>query len=246
MPLHSKRSIFLCLKYPKNYQDNFLLKHSGHKELHDPHPHPPAEEPKPTRPISNSNSDRRVLRWIPKKPPAVVSATTQAESAPPPSPKPSMNLNSNLQTSPKGPRNLESPSLGSTRLPPLCSRCLGPGHSRKDCGNMVRCRTCFNYGHISVSCLSKSRSMLKFWPVSTPEGEGTTPSFINSGDQTLDASFSTLPHRPTTPIVKNPNSTAMANWACHPRPHVPEGFILEELMQRPPLHHEIYVTGCYT
>ena len=38
----------------------------------------------------------------------------------------------------------------------------------------------------------------------------------------------------------------MANWACDPHPRVPKGFVLVEPMPRPPLHHEVYVTGCYT
>lgn len=38
----------------------------------------------------------------------------------------------------------------------------------------------------------------------------------------------------------------MANFAVDPRPHVPKGFTLVEQPLRPPLRHEVYVTGCYT
>lgn len=38
----------------------------------------------------------------------------------------------------------------------------------------------------------------------------------------------------------------MANWAVDPHPFVHASFMLEDLVPRPPLHHEVYVTGCYT
>ena len=38
----------------------------------------------------------------------------------------------------------------------------------------------------------------------------------------------------------------MANWVVDPLPHVPAGFTLEDPVLRPPLRHEVCVTGCYT
>jgi hypothetical protein len=34
----------------------------------------------------------------------------------------------------------------------LCFRCLGLGHLIRDCKNPVRCKFCFNYGHLQRSC----------------------------------------------------------------------------------------------
>lgn len=206
---------------------------------------PPAEDSKPSCPKPFLNSSKRVLRWIPKISPAVKGPPAQADSVPPLSPKSVANLNLNHQGLHVRPSGSYGPSAEPLRLPPLCSRCLGPGHSTKECGNLVRCRTCYNYGHMSVSCLSKSRHTLKFRPVSIPEGEGATPSSFKSVEQLLDASVATPPPLPATPTVKNLNSSAMANWACDPRPHVPKGFTLVELLQRPPLRHEVYVTGLH-
>lgn len=42
-----------------------------------------------------------------------------------------------------------------------CSRCLGAGHRYADCPNSVRCRACFNYGHLARSCLAHSKK--KVW-----------------------------------------------------------------------------------
>lgn len=38
----------------------------------------------------------------------------------------------------------------------------------------------------------------------------------------------------------------MANFAVDPCPHVPKWFSLVEQPLRPPLHQEVFVTGCYT
>jgi hypothetical protein len=34
----------------------------------------------------------------------------------------------------------------------LCSICLSPAHSRPACNNIVRCRRCFRFGHVSEFC----------------------------------------------------------------------------------------------
>ena len=142
---------------------------------------------------------------------------------------------------------LKIPSLHLAHHLPLvarhCSRCLGPNHLRKDCTNMVRCKSCFSYGHISSVCLLKARNQQRFRPISR-EGEGTekAPIYLSSSP-TLEASVYTAP----LPTVQNPNlSPPMANWAFNPLPHVPKGFALVEPVPRPPLHHKAYVTGCYT
>ena len=55
----------------------------------------------------------------------------------------------------------------------LCRRCLGPGHSRKECTNLVRCLLCYNYGHISQSCLSKIHAKRRYRVVSCSEAGGS-------------------------------------------------------------------------
>jgi len=40
--------------------------------------------------------------------------------------------------------SISNPSLGLTG----CSRCLDTRHDRSQCANNIRCRACFNYGHV--------------------------------------------------------------------------------------------------
>jgi len=49
-----------------------------------------------------------------------------------------------------------NPSLGLTG----CSRCLDTRHDRSQCANNIRCRACFNYGHVQRICLTKARPKL--------------------------------------------------------------------------------------
>ena len=50
--------------------------------------------------------------------------------------------------------SISNPSLGLTG----CSRCLDTRHDRSQCANNIRCRACFNYGHVQRICLTKA------WP----------------------------------------------------------------------------------
>ena len=54
-----------------------------------------------------------------------------------------------------------------------CRRCLGPGHTRKECTSMVRCILCYNYGHTSLFCLSKIHAKRCYRVVSRSEVGGT-------------------------------------------------------------------------
>jgi hypothetical protein len=38
-----------------------------------------------------------------------------------------------------------------------CFRCLGWGHQRRFCRNSVCCHVCYNYGHISRSCVARKK-----------------------------------------------------------------------------------------
>jgi len=37
------------------------------------------------------------------------------------------------------------------------SRCLGVGHDRSSCVSKIRCRACYNYGHVQRKCLIRAK-----------------------------------------------------------------------------------------
>lgn len=145
---------------------------------------------------------------------------------------------------------MKSAPLGPAPSSPLkahfCFKCLGHCHLRKDCRGLVRCKSCFNYGHVSSSCLYEARNQRQYRPISHLEGKGshaTTPIYP-SPSPALGASVHTVPPSPT---VRNPKySTAMVNWAVDPVPHIPKGSEIEAPVPHPPLRHEVFMTGCYT
>jgi hypothetical protein len=47
----------------------------------------------------------------------------------------------------------------------FCSRCLMKGHWNQLCTNQIRCRSCYNYGHIAAKCLSRLRSKRFSWRI---------------------------------------------------------------------------------
>ena len=52
----------------------------------------------------------------------------------------------------------------------------------------------------------------------------------------------TFPHYNEKPSLENNDGQLPVRSS----PHVPPGFSLEDPPLRPPLHHEVFVTGCYT
>ena len=52
--------------------------------------------------------------------------------------------------------SISNPSLGLMG----CSRCLDTRHDRSQCANYIRCRACFNNGHVQRICLTKARPKL--------------------------------------------------------------------------------------
>jgi len=38
---------------------------------------------------------------------------------------------------------------------PVCARCLAPDHSRSSCTWPIKCRSCFNFGHVSAFCRAR-------------------------------------------------------------------------------------------
>jgi hypothetical protein len=121
----------------------------------------------------------------------------------------------------------DSPPLptGPASVQPIFSKCLALGHSVRDCLNQVRCRGCWNYGHIYCSCLVKNNRNRRIYRcidkliTEPPEG-------------------SLRGNRPTYPSPASPNSNPlfledidrellaaedMANYPCDPLPHLPPG-----------------------
>jgi hypothetical protein len=111
----------------------------------------------------------------------------------------------------------EGPPSGPLTSQSACSKCLGLDHFRKYCRNMVRCKFCYNYGHISISYLSKSHRSRKFRPISRVESEGSCPpSFLHQSSPPPRC----LRLLPATPI-------------CHIHSGKPQPFSHGELGLRP-------------
>lgn len=147
-----------------------------------------------------------VLRWKPKK-----KASFDAHSKM--GPKSGEIRNSNLNPPDQAPKH-----SGPAPPPPLilCSHYLGLGHNRKDCSQMVRCRACFNYEHVSSRCLSKNHDKWHFRRVSRCGGEGSSAKGINAGSAPpIEPSVSSVPPSPTTAHPENPTSTMATGLLIH-------------------------------
>ena len=96
-----------------------------------------------------------------------------------------------------------------------CSHCLGLGHTRKECSNSVRCKICFNYGHVSFRCLAKACYQRRFRPVIPLEdGKSRSLPIYLTEAASLGAS-APAPSSPTHPpaVQNHKPPTAMVNWA---------------------------------
>jgi hypothetical protein len=82
-----------------------------------------------------------------------------------------------------------------------CSRCLSMSHSTKDCTNEVRCRACFNYGHIKRNCLKGKEKAGQMWVQKRPNLE--SPDVPNEEDLSLTAG---------TPGVSTPTPTTLSSY----------------------------------
>jgi len=101
-------------------------------------------------------------------------------------------------------------------------------------------------GHVSSLYLRSARPHHDFWPTSL-EGEGAQLEGIYMPPTPKESRFVShfTPQQPAVPSPP-PEQPTMANFVVDPRPHVPSGFQLEDPPIRPPLCHEVFVTGCYT
>lgn len=191
-----KHPVFLRLRYPDNYYENFGVLASNSNR----NPGVSSPDHKVVRPkIPTMARNKRVLRWIAKsnffKPtPFKVKHSVDLNKVP------SQERSSPSHTNPNPPNLAASkplsasspaqrPSNGSVSGPTqrpsnevYCFKCLGPGHTRKACTQSVRCICCFNYGHTSLFCLSRNRAQRRYRVVSCSEGEGTHGAHLYSGD----------------------------------------------------------------
>lgn len=113
-PKNLAKSVFLCLQYPANYHKNFLSSSPVHR-------------PRLSSPYRNLNLNlgERILwatpRWTPKSTPLKKPSSISILGPAPPRLQPQF-----------------APRFDPTQGPSLCSRCLGPGHFRKDCQGSIR------------------------------------------------------------------------------------------------------------
>lgn len=169
-------SVFLRLRFPRNYQRNFLSSPSVRQS-----PDPSRGATELLNPNSNSKSSNpgKVSRWVPKLTPKSILG---------PAPK----VSSAQSVAPKS----SNPVSNSLAGPAHCSRCLGPGHSWKECSGTIRCRICFNYGHISKSCLARAHPRHSYRPISKTEVGKSRPVNTVASHSTVSPS---RPPRPLTP-----------------------------------------------
>lgn len=146
-----------------------------------------------------------------------------------------------------------------------CTRCLSLSHNCFDCTSTIRCAICFNYGHKSRFCVTRSRPDLSWRPKQlaacekpaegneepTRETEGAECHGISSPIPSLDAelqreveALKTPPSADTlspSPPVLDISSSDMANFAVNPDPFVPDGLELEDWAR--PARGRIIVSG---
>jgi hypothetical protein len=123
-----------------------------------------------------------------------------------------------------------------------CGRCLSLKHESKDCTFDIRCRSCFNYGHIRKNCLN--RNMHKVWvpkdksvarivindqreSVSNAGSHPTTPASFNSSCLSSSKGSLSSPRENHTssaaPSPPAPSVSAMAVFEVDPTPWLPWG-----------------------
>lgn len=141
----------------------------------------------PTNSNRQPNPTKRVLRWLEKE-------------RPEPSKPEHMRGNVQILKS-KAASSVAQPSPA--KFLPLisCDRCLGLGHKRKDCTQQIRCKACFNYGHVSSRCLSRKRDKWRYREVSRSEVEPPCPEvFMMQVNRLLNSS--TPPPSPHSSVHK--------------------------------------------
>uniref|UniRef100_A0ACD5XZP2 Uncharacterized protein n=1 Tax=Avena sativa TaxID=4498 RepID=A0ACD5XZP2_AVESA len=133
------------------------------------------------------------------------------------------------------PTGSPSPILPHRSAHVICSRCLAMGHPSPDCPSQVRCKFCYEYGHIRKYCYIRLRKSQVF-RIKQKQPEHTTSSerglvVTTSGTVLLDPfalQENPVSSSPSSPLQSHTCniplcSTTMANYPCDPIPHLPPG-----------------------
>jgi hypothetical protein len=91
-----------------------------------------------------------------------------------------------------------------------CQRCLSFSHETKGCTNQIRCRGCYNYGHIRKNCLKNRFNSDRRW---IPR---QTPSEAGKGISVLDSTGDTYPPVQTVHDISHHNLNASAPYLLTP------------------------------
>ena len=165
LSVHPKKYVFLWLNYPKDYGAS-LLDHSfntkqTHSAIHLPKDY--GHKLEFDQSLKQQPKQSCVLCWVHKTtvktlaPSSTGSRLSTFKSLIPPL---TTHLEDHLSNKVKV-SNLKNSDIHGSVYPPLvsarCSRCLGLGHTKKLCKGSIRCKSCFNYGHLSYTYLSKGR-----------------------------------------------------------------------------------------
>jgi hypothetical protein len=98
-----------------------------------------------------------------------------------------------------------------------CQKCLSFSHEIKDCPNKIRCRACYNYGHIKKNCLTTKLKSSQRWirkqTTTTNSGNShcpnlETPDATYSRIQTgvgIPPPFAHTSQPPPNPVVSSPS-----------------------------------------
>jgi hypothetical protein len=123
-----------------------------------------------------------------------------------------------------------------------CRKCLSMSHTIVNCTSKIRCRDCFNYGHIAKDCLKKKSTMQQQWvPIrkaptilgrdlrnqsAKPTAAVSSP--VSQPESSLaernQGKLSALPIASfQKPISPPPTEQPMANFEVDPTPWLPWG-----------------------
>jgi hypothetical protein len=119
-----------------------------------------------------------------------------------------------------------------------CFKCLGWDHFRATCSSQIRCKSCFNYGHISRNCFAR-RKEKTYRPKSSALLEPSSASVGKAPSGAEQAGFKSAPlgdriSSPSSQPLLSPATAdahaavlaAMANNPVDPDPFVPRGFVV--------------------
>jgi hypothetical protein len=109
------------------------------------------------------------------------------------------------------------------------------GHITADCTNDIRCRVCFNYGHVRKNCLTYKRKSAQTWipkqgsdsiPVKETEDSAVPPSdsLLLNPLETRHSRQHINHKQPPDPVASSPSSAeTMAVFEVDPVPWLPWG-----------------------